>query len=475
MGVKARQLQMIAKELGSPRKYKEGIRAKLGIRHDEATGKNYIDKDKREMGTDEFSIEDLARTFLGHDSVSEWCNGLPSHKASVMAAALSETYQERVFVEDYAPQTASVFQDINAWNATIGGLIEARVLESYRTPAYICEQFMTTKPTVVDGGKIIGIPAPSPSGDVVEDGVEIPNIGMNELWVFKRPNIVFGEKLSVTRQAVVYDIGGELLQKAESLGLGLGYAKEYYCASQILGLKNLVPASGFPKQKLLNQIGDSFRMNQTIDSTPNPTYQQAGVTTNPNLKHAYDYINQLTGGPLVDWTTLNAVRKLLYLMKDPVYQINIDAALNKIWIDPFAFDNLLRIRTATGVTNVTGTANASYGPLVQAGGSTFPPVVTENKGFPDGSWLTNWTPHTSAIWHQCLLDSGVSEANAEKYAVAGDPDKAFQWASLWDTDVKTANPTSADLMSRMIVNLWVGSWAGQFVVVEPRYVVQMTN
>ena len=476
MAISGRNVKQMFKDCGSYAKFSTQFKHLLGIRQDPQTGKRYVDHDKAQIGVDEFHLRELTEAFLGHEFISELHDGPPSgSKAAVLANALHSRTQEQLLMEDVAPVLPSVFQDINAWNASIGGLVEVRLLEGYNQPDFIGDDFCEMQPTRVNGGKMIGIPYPAPKHEVVQPGVEFPTIGLNEQWVWARPNMVVGGKLALDRQTVVYDLSGELMGKAEAIGKGLGYEREYLIAAGVLGLSS-PPASTVIPQSVLNQIGNNFRMNTSgLDATPNSTYQTSAGTTNPNLPLAYTYINQQSGGGLVDWTNLNTVRKLLTLMRDPVNNLPFRTDIKKLWVDPYEYDNALRVRRATSVLNTTGTANAAYGPLVQGGGSTVPPVFTQGAAFPDGSWLTDWTPYTSTIWHQVLLDSGVSEANAEKYFIAGDPRKAFVWRSAWDTRVDQANPTSSELLGRNIVNEWVAQWSGQFVTREPRYVILTTN
>jgi hypothetical protein len=447
----------------------------LGIRQDPKTGRRYVAHKDAQMGVDEFSLRDLTESFLDQEFVSELRDGpLTGTKAQTMSMALNEATQARLLMEDVGGVGPSVFQDINAWNASVAGLIEVRILEEYNSPEFIADEFMRTEPTQVNGGKITGIPYPSPSGDVVDPGVEYPDVGMNEVWVFAKPNFKYGEKLGLTREAIVYNLHGDLLSKAGGLGKGLGWAKEYLCACQVLGLSNLAPLNGFPKPSLLRQTGDNFRMNVNIDAVPNPTYQTAGVTTNPNLKNAYNYINQQSQA-FTDWTSIQAARNLLSAMKEPVYQLPMQGEITKIYVDYSLYDLALYILHQSQILNVTGTPAGAYGPLTQGAGSTFPPVATGINGYPAGSELNKWVPYKSAIWHQAQIDAGVSSTNVGKRWWAGDPKKAFVWRSAWDTRVDQANPTSSDLLSRDLVNLWVGRWSGQFATTEPRYMVKNTE
>lgn len=481
MAIRGRNVKQMWKESGGRLgAFSSKFRHLLGIREDPQTGRRYVDQSAKQVGTDEFRLRDLTEAFLGHSFIGELADGPPaSSHAEALAYSLSNGFKTRMLMEDVAPVTPSIFQDISAWNASIAGLVEVRLLEGYNQPKFIGDEFCEVQPTRVNGGKMIGIPYPAPKHEVTAPGIEFPTIGMNQLYVWARPNMVIGGKLALDRNTVVYDLSGELMGQAESIGKGLGLEREYVIGCNVLGVAPLSSAMGIP-QSVLNQLGDSFRMSTPgLDATPNPTYQttSAGLsakgTQTPN---AYTYVNEQTGSnSFQDWTDLNKVRKLLNLMRDPVLNLPFDADIVRIWVDPFIYDNAKRVQHATQVINVTGNPAAAYGPLNQGAGSTVPPVLTGGPGFPTGSQLSQWDLHTSNIWHQILLDAGISEANAEKYFLCGNPKKAFVWRSAWDMRVDQANPSSSELLGRNIVNEWVTQLSGQFVVREPRYVVLTTN
>jgi hypothetical protein len=467
--ISGRNVRQMLKEAKTGAAFKSKLRELLGVKVNPVTGKGYVDHQAQQINPQEFSVRALTEEFLGHQFISELHEGPPS-SSFVDKLVEARGSQQRALFEDVAGVGPSVFQDINAWNASIGGLVEVRLLEGYNRPDFIGDEFVTTEPTRVNGGKIQGIPYVAPRGEVVQPGVEFPNVGMNELWVWARPNMTIGMKLGLDRNTVVYDLGGELMNSAESVGAGLGYEKEYIIAAGVMGL-NRVVSSVIPSS-VTKQIGDSFRMNATIDSTPNPTYQTAGVTTNPNLPNAYNFINSKAANTLVDWTNLQAAQQLLNLMRDPVNGLPFKTEIKKVLVDAANWQRTLYIRRQQEIMLATGTPATSP---TQGAGSTFPPNLTTSAGQQAGSQLYNWTPHYSNIWHQVLLDAGISEANAQIYWYAGDPQKSFVWRSAWDIRVDQANPSGSELLGRNIVNEWVTQFSGQFVVREPRFVIQSTN
>lgn len=465
--IKASSVRKMLKEAGSGRKFKETLHRQLGIRYNPRTQQRYIDKP--EIGVDEFSIRELSEHFLGQQFVSELHGGGMSSSAAQTLQKAS-TAQERALFEDIAGVDPTAMQDINAYTATVAGLVEVKLLEGYRSPEFIGDKLVEVMPRRQNGGKMIGIPYANPNLlQAVQPGIEFPSLGLSQLYVWARPNLVVGGKLALDRETVVYDLSGELMAAAESGGKALQFVREYIIAGGIYGLTNVSPLNSNVHPKIAAQIGNSFLMNQQPSSTPNATYQTAGVTTNGNF---YNYTNQqsLT---LSDWTSLRSVRNLLNLMRDPVNQLPFDTEITDILADPYLAPVVQYIRHQQSVMRSTGTPATAPD---QGAGSTFPPQLTHGtEGLGKEAQNFDFNLHWSNIFHQVLLDGGVTEANAQKYSVCGSPKKSFVWQQAWDLRTDQANPTDSEMLSKNIIGMWVTQWSGQFVVREPRYCVLNTN
>ncbi len=471
MSIKAASVRKVLREAGTGRTFRAKLREMLGVCHDPKLERNYFDPSKAQVGADEFSVRELTEEFCGREFVSELHSG-PLSDSRREALVSSRTPQARALFEDVAGVDPSAQQDINAWTATVAGLVEVKLLEGYNSPEFITDQLLTVMPRRQNGGKLIAIPYVHPNVmKVVRPGVEFPDAGLTQLYVWARPNMTCGAKIGLDREAVVYDLSGELMGSAESVGKSLKWAQEYVRFGGIYGLKAIPP--GTVDQTLTDQIADSFRMGGSTvigpDSTANPTYQLTAVTSNANY---YNYVNQLAAGTIVDWTSLRSYRNLLNLMRDPANNLPFDTEIRDILVDPYYAADLQYLLHQSQVWRATGAAQAAP---YQASATTTAPFTSVTPGAPEGVNLFGWSPHWSNIAHQVLLDSGISEANSQKYAIVGDPKKAFVWQQAWDMRVDQANPTDADMLSRNIVNLWVAQWSGQFCVREPRFCVRGTN
>ncbi len=163
--IKGRNIRQMLRDAGNGRNFKAEFRRALGIQWDPVLERSYI-KDPQ-ISTEEFSIRNLTEEFLGREFIEACHVGpLTSTQMDTMKYA-TENMQEKALFEDTAiGLSPSVFQDINAWNASVSGLIEVRLLAAYNRPDFIWEDFVEVQPTRVNGGKIIGIPY---IGDYAED------------------------------------------------------------------------------------------------------------------------------------------------------------------------------------------------------------------------------------------------------------------------------------------------------------------
>jgi len=440
--IKARNVRQLVKESGP--NYRSKLRELLGVEtkeNPEGTFPSSYNAEKAQIGAEEFSIRDLTEEFLGQGFVSGLHNGKTKDSYS---AQLREALN---------PVSASNFTDINAFNQTIGGLIEVRILKGYQLPEFISDQLFETMPTRVNGGKMIGIPNVSlPDGPTVE-GQEYPSIGLTERWVIAQPNVKYALKLALTREAVVYDLSGELLTSAESMGQSLGYVKEYWCAGVAQGENIAAGTPGFMTGRTTNTF---IYKGQPTDN-PNNTYQtSAGTGTTAK----YNYVNSLSN-QLVDYVSVQNVQAKLNLMREYETGYPIMAPLEDAIVSPnveYAARAVIHATQILGTQGSSGLAGAS-------GVGTFAanPIPSRLKIY------------SSPIWNKQLVDGGVSQSNADIYWYAGSFKRAFVWREVWPLSVVQANPLTTEMLQSDIVNAWYCSWYGVPVVRDPHYVVQNTN
>jgi hypothetical protein len=131
-------------------------------------------------------------------------------------------------------------------------------------------------------------------------------------------------------------------------------------------------------------------------------------------------------------------------MREPETNIPIDCEMKDIVVSPNAEYNARNILHQTQVLQVSG---ASAGLSGTGGIGTFAPNP-----------LPTLNIYKSNIWNKVLVDSGVSQTNADIYTYCGDLKSAFVWREAWPFNLEQLNPMSPEMKGREIAIGWAGSW-----------------
>lgn len=425
---------------GDLARYRARLRDMLGVQVKENSNGRFpfqLRESEAAISHDEFSIRELAQEFLGRDYVE----GLTNEKGG----------EDIPLREAVNPVLSSNFQNINAFNQTVGGLIEQRVLAGFTLPEYIADKVFETMPTKVNGGKLIGIPNVQLSDGFTPEGQEHTEMGLTERWAIAPANKKKTKKLALTKEGVAYDFTGELMNQGESMGKTLGYEKEYWCAGVAQGVDFVAGTPGF----VAGLTNNTYIYRGQPTDTPNATYQTAAGT---GTSAKYNFVNQLSN-PLVDFNSFQTVHQKLNLMREYETGYPILAGLRQVLVSPNKIYNARVVIRSSQVLSTTGTSGLSG-----VGLGTFAANPIE-----DAELLA------SNIWNKVLVDAGVSQANADTRWYAGEFKKAFVWREVWPMAVLQANPTSTEMLDKQIINAWFASWYGTPCVRDPHYVVESTN
>src|SRR5262245_9341231 len=138
---------------------------------------------------EEFSVRELAESLVGGEWVADLHRGDWSSTVNLKNMGLREAT---------AGLTPGNFSSINAFNAAIFGLLEAKILESYKRPDFIAELVFKNVPTRVNGGKWVGTGAIGDVAKPVLPGEEFPSVGLPENWLIIPENVKHGLKLALT-------------------------------------------------------------------------------------------------------------------------------------------------------------------------------------------------------------------------------------------------------------------------------------
>lgn len=434
-----------------PEKFRANWRKALGLREvrdERGRVRTIYDPKEQKVWYDEFPIHEASRELLTGDFVDSLGNDKISGHGSMMLR------------EAMAPVTASSQQDVNAYSIYIGGLIEQKFLQGYQLPDFWARDAVHTETTSVREQRITCQSNMSLPDKDTKEGVEYQNNGVVPRWIIRPPVIKYGQKASLTKEAVVFGLGGELLSAIEGGGKSLGYLEEYLIAATVMGKDIIAGTAGFMDGYTVN----TYKYNAQPSDSPNATYQTAAGT---GSSAKYNYVNKFSGTPLVSYQELAKARYQLSLMREPETNYPILANAKDLVVMPRYVDQTWAILHSTQIGPVFGSSGTTTaGTLGSQGGLQFSSPPPSNASL---------TLRSSAIWAKVLTDAGVTQANADLYWHIGDLKAAFGWAEVWPTKVQQANVLSTELVSADIVGLWVYSWFGCPYVRDARFNLQYTN
>lgn len=219
---------------------------------------------KGEVKPDEFSVRDLAETFVPDGR--EWLrclNPADNGSYSVMEAAGA------VDTADFANIT--------------GQIVYSAVMEQYENPGFVWPQLCKTIPTKLDGEKIPGVGAIGDMAETIDPGQPYPLAGIAEDWIETPSTTKRGFIVPVTKEAIFFDRTNLVLKTARDVGKWLGANKEKRVIDQALGVTN--------------------------------DYKWKGTAYSTYVSTPWD--NTVSSNALADWTDINNVLLQFSAMTDP--------------------------------------------------------------------------------------------------------------------------------------------------------------
>jgi hypothetical protein len=407
--IRGRSVRLLLESVG-PQEFPEAFRSML------------ISEDDRGNPTtkgagshpNEFSIRELAESLVGVEWVHDLARGDYDSTIKMKQLALREAT---------GAMTPSQFSNINAFNASVAGLVEATILEGYQRAEFIGDRFVRTVPTRVNGGKALQT---GHIGDVAKPviaGEEFPSVSLPSSTVSLPELLKHGLKCALTRETVVFSLDENLLKEAGDIGWALRYKKEIRISDAVQGITN--------------------------------TYNRNGVSYATFLKTGA-FVNSRQG-TLTSQQDIDAANLLLQSQVDPDTGVELGiSAAPVLLVSPFQNFTARALARATTLEFLPG-----------GGANGTMRYFTENINPP-------FEVVSSMIWYNRLLKAGVSAVNAQGRWLYGDPPSGFQYREAWPITVRQADPSSAELVTKDILNLWAASEFGQVATIEPRYVIQNT-
>lgn len=209
-----------------------------------------------------------------------------------------------------------------------GQLIYNKVKDEYQTPQMLWPDLCTTVHTdYINGERIPGVGGIGASHiEVVGEGEEIPLVGINEEYFDAPPLNKRAFIIGITREMIIQDRTGLVVQRCGNGGKYLGINKEYRVIAAATGAVN--------------------------------TYNRNGVASNTYLT-AGSYINTLASNPLTDWTSLEAAEMLFDGMVDPNTNLPIVLPMKQLLVPSALKRTADRILSATSIQSVDNRPNAN--------------------------------------------------------------------------------------------------------------------
>lgn len=331
----------------------------------------------------------------------------------------------------------SAFIDISAWSNTTGGLIEAKIIEGFETPEFCGDKITVLDPRKTNGGKVIGVSRIGDKAEVIAPGQAHPRVQFTERYITIPSLDKRGLAIDVTKEAAFFDLTGQVLKNAESLGREIGLRKEKRIFNMIIGATN--------------------------------PYNYGGVAYNTYLTSG-NWVNTQSN-PLADYTNVNLAMYLLSRMKDQESQQMVTVRPDAILYPPFLNPTVDIVLKAKTVEPLTGGSNTVY----NQGTRTLADNITDYFG----QSLDRLKRYSSPILQQQLEDSveglNQSATNARQYWWLFDSQRSFGYFENWPLTVQSAPANDYIMADNDLVMATFANERGLPYVLDPRYVCRNTN
>lgn len=420
---------------------------KHGLGLTDTSGSPYRDKagnprlSEQKLRPEQFSIQELAEGIIG----SSWRNYFDPQNAGAMsrytvARGLVEAGHPndiRALVESTGVGLdPTAFANINAFSAVVGGLIEVKILEAFQNPALIADQLMPSEATKLNGQKAIGLNGIGDRAKKRNPGEPHQRASFNERWIETPETRENALAVEVLKETVFFDLTGNILNMAASVGEELAYRKELECIDTFIGVTNSFKYSG----------------------TAYNTYQ-----TSETLGYINDHSN-----PLIDWTSLQTASLRFARMKDPSTGKRILIQPNVILVNP------ARVATAQLILGSTMTETR----IAASGSNQSTSGTLQIRQTPGNPYSGQFTVLSSPLLEQRCTDAdglNLSQANADDYWWMMQSGKTFRYMQNYPLNVQQATPGNHEMLDRGIIASYFANERGIPSVWSPWHTVRNKN
>lgn len=285
----------------------------------------------------------------------------------------------------------------------IGQLIYTAILEGYQLPDFVLSNMVG----VVNSPKIFNesekFPRISGLGNglqQVAEGGEFPKINISEDWINAPVKQQHGAAIYISKQAIMSDRTGQVLEHAKALGEAAGLSRELQLTDALLAV------GGASDRYNYNSRGVAYAPWQT-SATNEPYYQNSQSST-----------------PLLDQTSIDAAYQLQAAIKDPLTGMPLaDPKRWTVLVTPSLKYKAMRIRSSLQV-------------WAQPSGGGFTPIS-------GGESVVDFDVKVSKYLAQKLSDNSIAQTTW----FFGDFERALKRIVALDINVQQASPLSGLLFT----------------------------
>lgn len=413
-----------------------GLRNARGIKYHDVDGRPVLES--QTIKPEDVSFKSLAIAIFGESNIENRLRQAAPQIQEIEGNVLEAG-------NDIVP---SNFSDITAYNETVAGLLEVKMLEAYNRPEFLAPNLATNVPSNKVQEKFIGVSTPGDYAQERRPGQQHPRATLTERYVTTPITKNRANAIDVTREAVMFDLTRQVLEHAELVSQTLALRKEYLMLDLVLGITN----------------------NYTYDGTSYYTYVASGG----------NWVN-VVNNDLTDWTCLDTDYQLFSKMVDQEtgQPISIDARDllvmpgRKALMEKILSDTQVRQGNAASTTVVGQPLGYGKNPI---GGQWGAPMVSPYayKRLIDSASDANANGLINLINTQNSYS--WTDAQKEAYAagiwLAGNFKKAFLYIENLPLTITRAAPTSYEMADRGLVFSMFCDEMGIPAIREPRYVIR---
>ena len=353
----------------------------------------------------EFSLRNLAAYFvtvdgepIGHDLLEDWA------KQHLVESAVSST----------------------AFAAITQRIVNAAVREGYQYPDTPLSRLVPTIPTRSRDTRVINFTLPLIDGKSTEyaEGQDMVAVGLMTEYVKSLPLTKRGIRLPITRESILYDETGQILDAARRVGESVAIEKE----------------------RLLTQFATGLVSNCVIERRK---IDSGEVTSNLFLTSGR-WTNQ-QANPMTDWTDFDDSENLVLQNTVPGTTVPVMLVNRFVLVPPQLRSTVNRILNATEVRSGTSNVVAAANPLANMG---IQPIVSP------------------LVWSEQVA-AGTTSSVAAATWFYGDLLQAMRYLEVWPLEVTESRDDTVLRRADILVEFQARE-AGIPVIVEPRVWVKNT-